>query len=145
MMGTILAEETRTIPSTCPMPSNNPANQRTLCTLYTYDKLISTGEYLDFALAPAYKTHATKVTGKTAEFYFECHYFDVDSSTGTPPWTAISHVALMGTARKINGQWMFWQAKGTNSGSPGTVVVVEDEALAASAGYALWGLRLQLD
>jgi hypothetical protein len=104
-------------PSTCPMPSNNPANQGTLCTLYTYISGSFQPANIWISLSPAYKTHY-KVTGKTAKFYFECHYFDVDSSTGTPPWTAISHVALMGTARKINGQWMFWQAKVPKVGVP---------------------------
>ena len=37
--------------------------------------------------------------------YFECHYFDV---SGSPPaWIARSHVGFMGSARKVDGQWLF--------------------------------------
>jgi hypothetical protein len=95
--------------STCPMPSNNPANQGTLCTLYTYVAGSFQPANIWISLSPAYKTFY-KVTGNTAKFYFECHYFDVDSANGPPPWTAISHVALIGTARKTNGQWNLWHA-----------------------------------
>ncbi len=104
-------------PATCPMPSNNPANQGTLCTLYTYVSGAFQPTNIWISLSPAYKTYY-KVTGKTANFYFECHYFDVDSSTGTPPWTAVSHVALTGKARKINGQWKFWHAYVPKVGVP---------------------------
>jgi hypothetical protein len=104
-------------PVSCPMPASKPSNQGTLCTFYTYvagsfqvaNKFIS--------LTSAFKQHFA-VQGNTARFYFECHYFDVDSSTGTPPWTAVSHVALTGVAKKINGQWKFWHASAPTVGVP---------------------------
>jgi len=102
---------------TCPMPSNNPANQGTLCTFYTYVAGSFQQANMFISISPAYKTHY-KVTGNTATFYFECHHFDVDSSTGTAPWTPVSHVALTGTARKINGQWKFWHAVSPKVGVP---------------------------
>jgi len=36
--------------------------------------------------------------------YFECHYFNVElnPATGLPFWTAVSHVDLVGEARKID-------------------------------------------
>jgi len=96
-------------PSTCPTPSGNPANQGTLCTLYTHvaGSFQVANKYI--SLSPAYNTHF-QVSGTSARFYFECHYFDVDESTGTAPWTPEAHVALTGTARKINGEWRFWHA-----------------------------------
>lgn len=104
-------------PSNCPPPSNNPANQGTLCTLYYYVAGSFQPANKFISLSPAYKTFY-KVTGNTATFYFECHYFDVDSSTGTPPWTAVSHVALTGTAHKVNGQWRLWHAVAPKRGVP---------------------------
>jgi hypothetical protein len=95
--------------ATCPLPSNNRANQGTLCTLYAYVASSFQQANMFISLSPAYKTEYN-VTGNTATFYFECHYFDVNSSTGPAPWTAVSHVALTGTARKINGEWKFWHA-----------------------------------
>jgi hypothetical protein len=103
--------------STCPMPSGNPANQGTLCTLYYYVAGSFQPANKFISLTSAFKEYF-RVTGNTATFYFECHYFDVDSSTGTPPWTAVSHVALTGTARKINGQWKFWHASAPKVGVP---------------------------
>ncbi|HTS57574.1 MAG TPA: hypothetical protein VMH03_08505 [Terriglobales bacterium] len=103
--------------STCPMPSNNPANQGTLCTLYTYVAGSFQSENKFISLTSAFKRHFN-IIGNTARFYFECHYFDVDSSMGPPPWTAVSHVALTGTAIKVNGQWKFWHATAPKVGVP---------------------------
>jgi hypothetical protein len=96
-------------PSTCPTPSGKPANQGTLCTLFTYvaGSFQAASKYI--SLSPVYKTHY-QVSGTSARFYFECHYFDVDESAGTAQWTPEAHLALSGTARKINGQWRFWHA-----------------------------------
>jgi hypothetical protein len=46
--------------------------------------------------------------------YFECHYFDValNPATGLPFWTAVSHVALVGKARKIDGRWLLTHDSG---------------------------------
>jgi hypothetical protein len=97
--------------STCPMPSGNPRNQGTLCTFYTYVAGSFQPENIFISLTPAYKEHY-KVSGDSATFYFECHYFNVatDPTTSAPLWEAVSHVALTGTARKINGEWKFWHA-----------------------------------
>ena len=94
--------------STCPTISADPNNRGTLCTFFKYvagsfqaaNKLVS--------LAPAYKT-AFDVDGRTATFYFECHYFNVgiDSGTGKPLWTAASHFTFNGSTRKVEGHWLF--------------------------------------
>jgi hypothetical protein len=102
---------------TCAAPSGNPANQGTLCTLFAHVAGSFNQANKFISLTSAFKQRF-KVTGNTATFYFECHYFDVDSSTGTPPWTAVGHTALTGTARKINGQWKFWHATAPKVGVP---------------------------
>src|SRR5271154_6539813 len=58
----------------CPMPSNNQANQGTLCTLYSYVVGSFKPANMFISISPAYKTRF-KVTGNTATFYFECHHF----------------------------------------------------------------------
>jgi hypothetical protein len=93
-------------PSTCPEPSSDSNNRGTLCTLFKYvhgafkpaNKLIS--------LTSAYKT-SFDVEGNLAAFYFECHYFNVaiDPNTGTPFWTAATHLSLNGVAQKVHRQW----------------------------------------
>jgi hypothetical protein len=106
-------------PSTCPTPSNNPANQGTLCTLYKYVAGSFQPQNKFISLSPSYKTHF-QIDGETATVYFECHYFDVsiDPTTGDPSWTGVNHVALDGTARKIGGQWLLWQANAPKVGVP---------------------------
>ena len=42
--------------STCPMPSNNPDNQGTLCTLFTYVSGSFQSANIWISLSPAYKT-----------------------------------------------------------------------------------------
>jgi hypothetical protein len=39
---------------------------------------------------------------------FECHYFNVvfNPATGLPFWTAVSHAALVGEAKKIDERWL---------------------------------------
>ena len=101
----------------CQSPSMNPKNQGSLCTFYKYVAGSFQPENKFISLTSAFKQHF-KVAGNSAQFYFECHYFDVDDSTGTPPWTAVSHVALTGTARKVNGQWKFWHATAPKVGVP---------------------------
>jgi hypothetical protein len=105
-------------PVACPTPSGNPANQGTICTLFTYVAGSFQPQNKFISLTSAFKQHYAVVNSTTANFYFECHYFDVDLSTGTPPWTAVSHVALAGTAKKINGQWKFWHATAPRAAVP---------------------------
>jgi hypothetical protein len=106
-------------PSTCPTPSANPVNRGTLCTFFKFvagsfqpaNKLVS--------LAPSYKT-AFGINGNTASVYFECHYFNVaiDPGTGKPLWTAAAHQTFEGTARKVDGTWLFATGGGPPAGVP---------------------------
>jgi len=101
----------------CPVPSMNPKNQGRLCTLFKYVAGSFQSENKFISLTSAFKQHFS-VDGNSATFYFECHYFNVDDSTGTPPWTAVSHVALTGTAIKVNGEWKFSNAVAPTVGVP---------------------------
>jgi hypothetical protein len=106
-------------PATCPVPSGNPANRGTLCTFFKFvagsfqpgNKFVS--------LAPSYKT-TFGVDGNRASVYFECHYFNVatDPSTGKPLWTAAAHLTFEGTARKVDGTWLFATGGGPPAGIP---------------------------
>jgi hypothetical protein len=90
--------------SDCSPPSGDPSNQGTLCTFFKYVAGSFQSQNIFVSLAPSYKTHFS-VFGTMASVYFECHYFDV---SGSPPtWTARSHVAFDGSARLVNGQWLF--------------------------------------
>jgi hypothetical protein len=108
-------------PETCPPPSGDTSptgRQGTLCTFYKYvggswqpaNKFIS--------LSPAYNTKFVPKKDRdgqwTSSVYFECHYFNValDPATGLPFWTAVSHVALVGEARKIDGRWLLTHDSG---------------------------------
>lgn len=95
-------------PAQCPMPSMNPANQGTLCTLYRYVSASFKLGNIYISLTPAFK-QSYDVTGNTALVFFECHFFDVatDPTTGKPAWKAVSHVAYNGAAAKVNGVWRF--------------------------------------
>ena len=55
-------------------------------------------------MAPAFKTQFD-IHGKTADLYFECHY--VDPSVG--PYVLRSDISATGTAKKVNGTWLFWK------------------------------------
>ncbi len=63
------------------------------------------------SLAPAYKLHL-ELDGDKATIYFECHYFDANT------WQAKNHVNFDGTAKKVNGRWLFWQANASGVGVP---------------------------
>ena len=106
-------------PSTCPMPSANPANRGTLCTLFKFVSGSFQAANKFVSLAPSYKTRFD-ISGNTASFYFECHYFNVaiDPGTGKPLWTAAAHLTLEGTARKVNGTWLFAIGGGPPAGIP---------------------------
>jgi len=99
--------------STCPAPSSDPNNRGTLCTFYKYvsGPYQVTNKFV--ALTPSYK-ESFDVNGNTATVYFECHYFNVaiDPATGKPLWTAASHASFNGSARKVNGNWLFSYANG---------------------------------
>lgn len=93
--------------SNCSMPSGDPNNQGTLCTFFKYVSGSFQPQNIFVSLAPSYQTQF-QVRGNTAMVYFECHYFDV---SGSPPaWTARSHVGFMGSARNVDGQWLFSDA-----------------------------------
>jgi hypothetical protein len=93
--------------SNCSPPSGDPNNQGTLCTFFKYVSGSFQPQNIFVSLAPSYQTQF-QVVGNTAMVYFECHYFDV---SGSPPaWTARSHVGFMGSARNVDGQWLFSDA-----------------------------------
>jgi len=64
-------------------------------------------------LAPAYLTHFD-VHGNTATVYFQNHFFNVSPGTdGNPLWIAVGHQVFQGTARKVDGRWLFAQSEVT--------------------------------
>jgi hypothetical protein len=106
-------------PATCPLPSGDTSatgSQGTLCTLYKYVSGGLQQENKYISLSPAYKTKFVPVKDAdgqwTSSVYFECHYFNValNPATGSPFWTAVSHVNTDGEARKINGRWLLTRA-----------------------------------
>jgi hypothetical protein len=106
-------------PSTCPTPSGNAANQGTLCTFFKYVAGSFKPANKFVSLSPSYLTNFD-IHGNTATVYFQCHYFNVaiDPGTGKPLWTAVSHVALDGSAQKVEGTWLFSHANGPVVGVP---------------------------
>jgi hypothetical protein len=94
--------------TTCPAPSSDPNNRGTLCTFYKYFSGPFQGANKFVALTPSYKEFFN-VHGNTATVYFECHYFNVaiDPATGKPLWAAAAHASFNGSAKKINGRWLF--------------------------------------
>jgi hypothetical protein len=106
-------------PTSCPTPSGDTSatgQQGTLCTFFKYVSggLQQANKFV--SLSPAYKTKFVPVRDADGQWrssvYFECHYFDVslDPTTGLPSWTAKSHVALDGEAKKVDGQWLLTKA-----------------------------------
>ena len=102
-------------PASCPLPSGDTSangQQGTLCTFFKYVSggLQAANKFV--SLSPAYKTKFVPVKDRYGRWkssvYFECHYFDVslDPATGLPLWTAKSHVALDGEAKKVDGRWL---------------------------------------
>jgi hypothetical protein len=91
-------------PSTCAAPSSDPNKRGTLCTFYRYVSGPFQAANELVGLTPSYKEFFS-----TATVYFECHYFNVatDPGTGKPLWTAASHAYFNGSARKVNGRWLF--------------------------------------
>jgi len=55
------------------------------------------------SLAPAPKTEFD-IHGNTADLYFECHYAD----PSVTPYVLRSDISATGTAKKVNGTWLFW-------------------------------------
>ncbi len=112
-------------PETCPRPSGDTSadgQQGTLCTFFKY----VSGSFQPLnkfvPLSPAYKTKFAPVKRDegqwTSSVYFECHYFNValNPATGLPFWAAVSHIDLLGEARKIDGRWLF--TRGSSSAVP---------------------------
>jgi len=54
------------------------------------------------SLSPAFKT-SFEVHGKTADIYFECHFVDWQAN----PQVVLTHGTFEGTARKVEGRWLF--------------------------------------
>ena len=106
-------------PSTCPTPSGDPTNRGTLCTFFKYVAGSFKAANKFVSLTPSYK-ESFDVHGKTATVYFECHYFNVsiDPGTGQPLWKAASHAAIDGSARKVDGSWLFSHATAPVVGVP---------------------------
>lgn len=94
--------------STCPAPSSDPNNRGSLCTFYRYVSGPFQAANKFVGLTPSYKQFFDP-HGNVATVYFECHYFNVatDPGTGKPLWTAASHAYFNGSARKVNGRWLF--------------------------------------
>lgn len=99
--------------TTCPAPSGDPNNRGTVCTFYKYLSPAFKATNKLVALTPSYKEFFD-VHGNTAAVYFECHYFNVaiDPGTQKPFWTAVSHASFTGSARKVDGRWLFSYANG---------------------------------
>jgi hypothetical protein len=106
-------------PSTCPVPSSDPTNRGTLCTLFKYVSGSFQPANKFVSLAPSFLTEFS-IHGKTATVYFQCHYFNVaiNPATGKPFWTAVSHLVLDGSATKVHGNWLFSHANGPLAGVP---------------------------
>jgi hypothetical protein len=87
------------------------AGSNTLCDFFSNVSPSFRAENRTVSMTPAFKTHF-EVDGDTASMYFECHYFDADS------WHDMSHLNLDGTARKVDGRWVFAHADVTTTGVP---------------------------
>jgi hypothetical protein len=108
-------------PLTCPSPSDNPANRGTLCTFFKYVAGSYQPQNKFVSLTASYKTRFQLDNGlDSASVYFECHYFNValDPTTGNPLWTGVVHLGLDGTAKKVDGKWLFSNATVTSVGVP---------------------------
>jgi hypothetical protein len=105
--------------ASCPPPSGDTSatgQQGTLCTFFKYvsgglqpaNKLVSLSPAFNAKFVPVMDEHGQW----TSSVYFECHYFDVSLNPATtqPFWTAKSHVALDGEAKKIDGRWLLTHA-----------------------------------
>jgi len=94
-------------PSTCPTLSTDPSARGTLCTLFKYvGGSFQPGNKL-VPLAPAYLTHFD-VHGDAASVYYQSHFFSVaPGADGNPLWMPRLHQVFDGTARKVDGRWLF--------------------------------------
>jgi hypothetical protein len=108
-------------PSTCPTPSDNPANRGTVCTFFKYVAGSFQPQNKFVSLAPSFKTRfQLNADHDRASVYFECHFFNValDPATGKPLWTGAAHLALDGIARKVDRKWLFSHATAPAVGVP---------------------------
>jgi hypothetical protein len=94
-------------PSTCPKLSTDPSARGTLCTLFKYvGGTFRPGARL-VPLAPAYLTRFD-VHGDVASIYYQSHFFNVaPGADGNPLWMPGVHQIFDGTARKVDGRWLF--------------------------------------
>jgi hypothetical protein len=94
-------------PSTCPTLSTDPSARGTLCTLFKYVGGAFRPGAKIVTLAPAYLTHFD-VHGDTATVHFQSHFFNVaPGADGNPLWLPRAHQVSDGTARKVDGRWLF--------------------------------------
>ena len=94
-------------PSTCPTLSTDPSARGTLCTLFKYVSAVFQPANKIVTLAPAYLTHFD-VHGDTATVHFQNHFFNVaPGADGNPLWMSRGHQVFEGTARRVEGRWLF--------------------------------------
>jgi len=94
-------------PSTCPTLSADASARGTLCTLFKYVSPLFQPANKIVTLAPAYLTHFD-VLGDTAAVHFQNHFFNVAlGADGNPLWVSRGHQIFEGTARKVEGRWLF--------------------------------------
>jgi len=105
--------------TTCPTPSADPSNRGTLCTFFKYVAGSFQPANKFVSLAPSYLTSFT-VKGNSATVSFQCHFFNVaeDPMTMLPMWTAATHLAFQGTAKRVKGHWLFTHADVPVAGVP---------------------------
>jgi hypothetical protein len=97
-------------PLTCPTLSTDPSARGTLCTLFKYVSAVFQPANKIVTLAPAYLTHFD-VHGDTATVRFQNHFFNVaPGADGNPLWMSRGHQVFEGTARKVDGRWLFAQS-----------------------------------
>ncbi|HEY2945757.1 MAG TPA: hypothetical protein VGN09_25220 [Vicinamibacteria bacterium] len=93
--------------STCPPLSTDPSARGTLCTLFKYVGGAFRPGAKIVTLAPAYLTHFD-VHGDTASIHYQNHVFNVTlGADGQPLWMPLAHQVFDGTARKVDGRWLF--------------------------------------
>jgi ketosteroid isomerase-like protein len=64
------------------------------------------------SLVPSFKDQID-VHGETAYLYFECHDVALDTDDpGGPQGALVTHLANVGTIRRVHGAWLYWHMHG---------------------------------
>ena len=101
-------------PSSCPQPSGAAGGFRgTLCTYFKWVAGSFQAPNKFIVLTPSYST-SFDITGNTATGYWECHYYDVSTTS----WTAKVKIRTQTSFQKVNGKWLFSSIEGTPAGIP---------------------------